>query len=263
MPASDHRITSQPLLRTQPDCGRVRLCLVIACLAACGCGGIGRNDNAAGVQLYQQGNYLGAVDHFQQALAKQPGNADCFYNLGATYHQQSKLFGRPADLQTAEQYYHLCLARNPNHEACQRGLAVLLVEEDRREEAMAQLQQWAQRQPSNPNPQIEMARLCQEHGDVREAENHLIDSLAIAPDNPRALVALGQIRESEGDASQALSNYSRALAIDPRQPTVATRAATLSAAQAGTSRLAAMPTSPVPLSPAAYVAPTPPGNVSR
>ena len=77
------------------------------------------------------------------------------------------------------------------------------------------------------------------------------------------LVALGQIRESEGDASQALSNYSRALAIDPRQPTVATRAATLSAAQAGTSRLAAMPTSPLPLSPAAYVAPTPPGNVSR
>ena len=263
MPTPDHRITSPLLLRTQPCRGSVRLCLVLACLAACGCGGIGRNDNAAGVQLYQQGNYLGAVDHFQQALAKQPGNADCFYNLGATYHQQSKLFGRPADLQTAEQYYHLCLARNPNHEACQRGLAVLLVEEDRRDEAMAQLQQWAQRQPGNPNPQIEMARLCQEHGDVREAENHLIDSLAIAPDNPRALVALGQIRESEGDASQALSNYSRALAIDPRQPTVATRAATLSASQAGTSRLAAMPASPVPLSPAAYVAPTPPGNVSR
>jgi tetratricopeptide (TPR) repeat protein len=250
MPAADHSIT-------------IPVFICVACLAATGCGGIARNDNAAGVQLYQQGNYLGAVNHFQQALAKQPGNADCFYNLGATYHQQSKLFGRPADLQTAEQYYHLCLARNPNHEACQRGLAVLLVEENRRDEAMAQLQQWAQRQPANPNPQIEMARLCQEHGDLREAENHLIDSLAIAPDNPRAMVALGQIRESQGDASQAIADYSLALAVDPQQPTVAARAASLSASQAGASRWAAMPSSPAPLSPAEYAAPTPPGNASR
>jgi tetratricopeptide (TPR) repeat protein len=85
-----------------------------------------KTDNAEGVKLYQQGNYLGAVNSFQQALAKQPGNPDTFYNLGATYHQQAKLFGREADQQTAEQYYHLCLARNPSHEACQRALAVLL-----------------------------------------------------------------------------------------------------------------------------------------
>ncbi|MFM9195726.1 MAG: tetratricopeptide repeat protein [Planctomycetia bacterium] len=239
-----------------------RFGVVMACVAACGCGGIATNDNAAGVKLYQQGNYLGAVNHFQQALAKQPGNADCFYNLGATYHQQAKLFGRPADLQTAEQYYHLCLTRNPNHDACQRGLAVLLVEENRRDEAMAQLQQWAQRQPGNANPQIEMARLCQEHGDLKEAENHLVDSLAIDPDNPRALVALGQIREAEGQASQALSNYSRALAIDPRQPTVAARAASLSATQAGTSRVASLPPAPAPPSPAVYAAPAM-GNAAR
>lgn len=227
-----------------------------------GCGGLSRNDNAAGVQLYQQGNYLGAVSHFQQALAKQPGNADCFYNLGATYHQQAKLFGRPADLQTAEQYYHLCLARNPNHEACQRGLAVLLVEENRRDEAVAQLAQWAQRQPGNPQPHIEMARLCQEHGDLREAENHLVDSLAIDPNNPRALVALGQLRESSGDPAQALANYSRSLAIDPRQPTVVARAAALSASSAGGPRMAALPPSAPAVASAGYV-PPPPGNASR
>jgi tetratricopeptide (TPR) repeat protein len=263
MPTLDHASTTAATPRPGVVCAVGWLSLALACLVLSGCGGIVKNDNAAGVQLYQQGNYLAAVNHFQQALAKQPGNADCFYNLGATYHQQAKLFGRPADLQTAEQYYHLCLARNPNHEACQRGLAVLLVEEDRRDEAMAQLQQWAQRQPGNPNPQIEMARLCQEHGDLREAENHLIDSLAIDPNNSRTLVALGQIRESEGETSQALSNYTRALAIDPRQPSVAARAATLSAAQTGTSRLAALPPSAPPVSSAVYAAPPPPGNGSR
>jgi tetratricopeptide (TPR) repeat protein len=258
MPAAHHSIT-------------IPVVICFACLAATGCGGIARNDNAAGVQLYQQGNYLGAVNHFQQALAKQPGNADCFYNLGATYHQQSKLFGRPADLQTAEQYYHLCLARNPNHDACQRGLAVLLVEEDRRDEAMAQLQQWAQRQPENPNPQIEMGRLCQEHGDLREAENHLIDSLAIAPNNPRAMAALGQIRQSQGATLQAVASPAGAIGGDPQPPTVVARAASLSASQTGGSQWTTMPSSGVSspassaatLSPAVYAAPTPPGNASR
>ena len=187
-----------------------------------------RNENAEGVKLYQQGNYLGAVSHFQQALAQQPGSPDCFYNLGATYHQQSKLLGRPADMQTAEQYYHLCLARNPNHQACQRAMAVLLVEENRSAEAVALLQDWSRRDPTNPDPQIELARLCQEHGDVREAENHLIDALAIDPANPRALVALGHLRESAGDSGQALANYSRALAVDGQQPVVAARVASLS-----------------------------------
>ena len=192
-----------------------------------------RNENAEGVKLYQQGNYLGAVSHFQQALAQQPGSPDCFYNLGATYHQQSKLLGRPADMQTAEQYYHLCLARNPNHQACQRAMAVLLVEENRSAEAVALLQDWSRRDPANPDPQIELARLCQEHGDMREAENHLIDALAIDPANPRALVALGHLREATGDSGQALANYSRALAADGQQPVVAARVASLSAGNAG------------------------------
>lgn len=215
--------------------------LLVTALVACvgpGCGWIARNDNAEGVRLYQQGNYKGAVDHFQQALARQPGSPDCFYNLGATYHQQAKLFGRPADMQTAEQYYHLCLARNPSHEACQRALAVLLVEQNRSGEAMASLQEWARREPANPNPQIELARLCQEHGDARQAENHLIDALAADPNNTRALVALGQLREANGDPSQALQNYSRALAVDGRQPTVAAKVASLNGSGSTTGTVA-------------------------
>jgi tetratricopeptide (TPR) repeat protein len=214
---------------------------ILLAMLALGCGGMNRNDTAQGVQLYQQGNYLGAVNHFQEALARQPGNPDCFYNLGATYHQQAKVFGNPADRQVAEQYYHLCLARNPDHVACQRALAVLLVEDSRGEEAVANLQNWAAARPANPQPHIELARLAEEHGDVREAENQLIDALAIDPNNSRALVALGQLREAACDPAQAVANYSRALAVDPQQPVVAARVATLAGAQATGSRVAAVP----------------------
>ncbi len=202
---------------------------------------MGRNDSSQGVQLYQQGNYLGAVNHFQQALARQPGNPDCFYNLGATYHQQAKVFGNAADRQVAEQYYHLCLARNPDHVACQRALAVLLVEDDRGQEAVSNLQQWAASRPGNPQPHIELARLAEEYGDRREAENQLIDALKIDPNNARALVAIGQLREAAGDPAQAVANYTRSLAINPGQPAVSARVAALQSGQSGGARTAALP----------------------
>jgi len=227
---------------------------MLVALACAGCGGIGKNDNSQGVALYQQGNYLGAASHFQQALARQPGNPDCFYNLGATYHQQAKVFGRPADLQTAEQYYHLCLARNPNHEACQRALAVLLVEEKRRDDAVAQLRAWSQRQPSDPDPHIELARLSQEQGDLRQAEAELNAALAVAPNDARALVALAALREASGDRSQALAVYSRALAANPSQPVVAAKVASLQQAQAAFPPVAGGPPQPFGMPP-----PPPPG----
>lgn len=244
---------------------RCRMAGMLLAAACAGCGGMAKTDNAEGVKLYQQGNYLGAVNSFQQALAKQPGNPDTFYNLGATYHQQAKLFGREADQQTAEQYYHLCLARNPSHEACQRALAVLLVEEKRNDEAVTQLNAWAQSQPTNPAPHIELARLAQEHGNVQEAENQLIDALAIDPNNTRALVALGSLRESAGDPAQALANYSRALAADPQQPAVAAKMASLQASQAAAYRTAALPPPPPPMPVAPLQAPlqAPPGNAGR
>ena len=252
----------------------MRLALVISSVllvaAALGCKPMGGNESTQGVQLYQQGNYLGAVNSFQEALARQPGNPDCFYNLGATYHQQAKVFSSSADRQVAEQYYHLCLARNPDHVACQRALAVLLVEENRGPEAVSNLQSWAVARPTNPQPHIELARLAEEHGDLREAENQLVDALALDPSNPRALVALGQLRETAGDSAQAVANYSRALAVDPQQPVVAARVATLSSQAPAGVAVASLPppAGGIVAQPAAppgpvAAAPLPPGMPAR
>jgi tetratricopeptide (TPR) repeat protein len=196
------------------------LMAVAGAMTAAGCGSVARRENAKGVQLYQQGNYQGAVNAFQKALARDPGSPDGFYNIGATYHQQAKLFARPQDMQLAEQYYRLCLARNPEHASCQRALSVLLVEEQRQGEAVANLEAWASRSPANPDPRIELARLCEENGNLPEAENHLIDALAVSPGNPRALVALGHLREEAGLSGQALANYAQALSVDGSQPVV-------------------------------------------
>ncbi len=195
--------------------------------ACTGCAWTAHSDNVAGVGFFEQGNYAAAVQKFQRAVEADPSDADSYYNLAATYHRQGKLGNQPAQLQQAETYYHLCLDRNPDHRDCYRGLAVLLVEENRADDAFSLIQRWGERSPSSPDPKVELARLFQEFGDKTAAQAHLQDALTIAPDNARALAALGKLKEESGDPTQALSVYQRSLASNRFQPEVEARVATL------------------------------------
>ena len=195
-----------------------------------GCGGFAsRGQNSQGVRLFEQARYQEAIQRFQQSMDSDPKNPDGYYNLAATYHRLGTINRSQADLTRAEQYYHLCLDRAANHRDCYRGLAVLLAEQDRSEEAFRLIEGWATQSPGLPEPKIEMARLLEEFGDAESAKQQLTDVLAIDDKNPTALAALGRLREQTGDPAQALAAYQRALWYDRFQPEVAARVASLQA----------------------------------
>ncbi len=202
---------------------------IVALAAVCfsGCEMMSHSDNIAGVQLYEQGNYAAAMQKFQLAVQNDPNDADSYYNLGATYHRLGKMYKRPTDLQQAETNYHLCLDKNPDHKDCYRGLAVLLVEQNRSNDAFALVQQWGERNPSSPDAKIELARLFQEFGDKKASMAHLQEAIALDPNNPRALAALGKMKEESGDPTQALAIYQRSLASNRFQPELSARVAAL------------------------------------
>jgi tetratricopeptide (TPR) repeat protein len=203
------------------------------CAAAIGCSWSAQNANLTGVQMFQQGQYQAADSYFRQAIQADHNNADGYYNLAANFHRQWKLHNRQSDLQQAETNYQQCIVRNPNHVDCYRGWAVLMVEQERAQDAFNLLEQWAASAPVNPEPRIELARLYEEFGDKEAAKNRLIDAVALAPDNPRALAALGKLREESGDPVQALANYQRSLGFNRNQPEVAARVAALQAVGIG------------------------------
>lgn len=211
---------SHPKLVTRLNKSACRNSLGLLCLAAAALGTSGctqmmaSGQNANGVRLHQQGFYQGAVERFQQAILTDPANADGYYNLAATYHQLGKTQNNESFLQQAESYYHQCLDRNANHRDCYRGLAVLLVEQERSEDAVRLLEGWAQKSPALADPRIELARISEEFGDKDAALKHLQDALALEPSNSRALVALGHVQEELGNQAQALANYQRALSLD-------------------------------------------------
>lgn len=198
-----------------------------AVMLASGCGLNSQAQNASGVRLYQQGFYQGAQQRFQQAIQNDPTNADSYYNMAASYHKLAAQTQQATDLEQAESYYNLCLDYNPNHRDCYRGLAVLLSEQGRSEEAFRLMEGWALRNPAMADPKIELARLFQEYGDKEASQQHLLEALTVEPNNARALAALGKLREEAGQPEQALAVYQRSLMNNRFQPEVAARVATL------------------------------------
>lgn len=206
----------------------VALLAGLALASAIGCSNFAaQGRNAEGVRLYQQGRYHEALRQFQESTYTDPMKPDGYYNLAATHHRLGLLEGRQSDLDQAETYYNQCLDRDPNHRDCYRGLAVLLAEQGRNEEAFRLLEGWVDRQPGAADAKIELARLFEEFGDRPAAKEHLIDALAVEPDNPRALAALGKVREDMGEPGQAMVDYQRSLWHDRFQPQVASRIAAL------------------------------------
>jgi tetratricopeptide (TPR) repeat protein len=190
--------------------------------------------NAEGVKLYQQGQYQLAARQFEQAIANDPHAADGYYNLGSTYHRMAKLNNKPEDWKQAEDTYNLCLDRNPNHRDCHRALAVMLVEENRSEQAMRLLETWANNNPTSSDPKVELARLSQEFGNASASREYLLEALAINPYDPRALSAMGRVHEDSGNQQQALATYQRSLDNNSFQPDVQARVAALRQAGATT-----------------------------
>jgi tetratricopeptide (TPR) repeat protein len=226
-------------------------------LSSTGCSNIqSQAANVEGVKLYQQGNYQQASDRFQQAIAQNPRSPEGYYNLAASLHKTGTLYNRPNDLQQAENLYNQCLERDPNHTECYRGLAVLLNQTNRKEEAFKLLNHWSGANPKSADPKIELARLLEETGQQEQAKEQLVGALTIDPHNARALTALARLRDQQGDHMQALANYQRSLNENRFQPEVQARVAQLQGAMSAPGGTALGP----PTDPRTAAAATPPAR---
>jgi tetratricopeptide (TPR) repeat protein len=197
--------------------------LLLVGFTGCRWGAVGQN--TVGVQLYQQGRLAEALQQFEAAKLTDPKNPDTYYNLASTYHRMGVAQKDPKLIEQAESLYNQCLDMAPNHAACHRGLAVMLVESNRSDKAFTLLKKWASENPQLSDPQIELAKLHQEFNQTSVAEQMLDEVLGRDPNNAVAWSARGQLREKNGDIAQARQNYLQSLSLNAAQPEVYQRLA--------------------------------------
>jgi len=198
--------------------------LLTSFLIACGgCNWSAARQNTLGRQAFLSGQYSQAINQFQQALNREPGNADALYNMGVTYFTLGKQARNNQWIGQGEQLLRQAIAQNDQHVDAHRSLAVLLVESGRQNNAVELLNTWKQRHPESSEPLVELARIYQEFGDQNQATNLLANALQIDGTNTRALKAMGHVRELQGQYNLALDNYLRSYQLDSRQLDVASK----------------------------------------
>jgi len=191
-------------------CVSALFCIVLSM----GCNATTQRQNMLGKAAFDRGDHSQAINAFQQALNRDPKNADAYYNLAACYYQlgvgkQNKQF-----IDQAEQLYRQAIANNDKHIDAHRGLSAMLIETGREKFAFDLLEGWRQRYPQSAEPLVEIARLYQEYGDNRRATDLLADALRNDSRNVRALKAMGHVREVQGENQLALENYLRAMQVN-------------------------------------------------
>jgi Tfp pilus assembly protein PilF len=172
--------------------------------------------NAEGVELLARRDFAGAQDRFQAALALQPADSMTHYNLANAAHQNG-------NLELAERSYQASLKLQPDYGPCRHGLALLLLQQNRGDEARNLVESWLAEKPMLADAQAEYGWWLRQGGDLPAAQVRLQKALEIDPHNVRALTELGIIYEAYAYPDRAKSLYQRVLRKEPNQPEVIAR----------------------------------------
>ena len=201
---------------------------------------------AKGVALHQSGDILGAVEAYQDVLAREPERIDARSNLGAAFVR----LGRYED---AVSEYRRALALDPGLAAVRFNLALALYKSARVEEASRELEQVVQADPKNTKALLLLADCeLQAGNDARVVEllsplegelgqdrlfcyllgnalirrneflrgQTFIDRLLREGDTAPARQLMGVAHLRRQDAASARPELQRAAQLDPRLPSV-------------------------------------------
>lgn len=182
--------------------------------------------NDDGRRLFQNGDFAGARDSFQAALAIKPNDPGLLFNLGQCYERLAV----PA---RAEELYRQSLQRAADNSACRFALVAVQVRQGKKAEAAQIIAEWLTREPKRAAAYATDGWYWHQAGDLPRAQARLQQALELDPHDTLALTELGRVYEEMKRPDRAIALYERALAQDPKQADLTNRINFLLAKGAG------------------------------
>jgi Tfp pilus assembly protein PilF len=162
-----------------------------------------------GLQLSGRGQYLAAIEQFEQALAGDPADTRVLFALGNT----ARALGMA---EPAEQFFRQVLALEPQRLEALVNLANLLRAGGQFDAAIALLDPALARMPDSAELNLTLGSAWREKGDIAQAIVFTRAALAARPDYAPALSNLADLLCDEGERAEALALYDRAIKTEPK-----------------------------------------------
>lgn len=172
--------------------------------------------NNLGDALRSQKCFSEARNAYAEAWRLDASQIELLYKLGAVDHDLY-LSGRD-DLELlaeAEIHFRKFLVNRPDSVDAHLGLAKVLYDRDRYDDAIAEFRQAIACGPQNTEILLTLGLVLQSHEDLDEAEKCYLQAIEVDPTLAAAHNNLGAIARKLGDSEQAISHFKRAIAEDP------------------------------------------------
>ena len=169
-----------------------------------------------GRNLQQQGQFRGAIECYERAIAIDPNNSIAYSNLGVIKQQQGELVEAIAN-------YRQALAIEPNLAEVLSNLGSALADAGETTEAIAAYDRALILNPNCAEALINLGLAREVQGELAEAINCYQQAIQLNPNSAEAYLNLGIALEKQGDKegearefyAEAIANYQRAIAIHP------------------------------------------------
>ena len=132
----------------------------------------------------QQGKFRESAELYRKALALRPGDAEIFCDMGYSFYLQRRWAEADANLKQA-------IALNPDLQRAHNNLALLLMRDNRREEALAEFRKGGS-SPSQAHMNLAFALTMDQRWESAREEYER--ALALDPASPLAKERLGQLK---------------------------------------------------------------------
>lgn len=172
--------------------------------------------NNLGDALRSQKCFEEARSTYVEALRLDASQIELLYKLGAVEHDLFLNGQKDLELLTAaEAHYREFLTIRPDSADAHLGLAKVLYDQDRYDDAIAEFWQAISCAPKNAENLLTLGLVLQSHEDLDEAAKCYLQAISLDPTMAAAHNNLGAIARKQGDSDQAISRFKRAIAEDP------------------------------------------------
>lgn len=164
---------------------------------------------------YNENRFEEAVNAFRQALKLSPENVKAEDNLGLSYEGLGRREEAEKAYRDAIRWQSQLLQQNPGPYL---DLGILLVEQNRPQDAIPYLQQAVQISPKDPKAHERLGRAYERLDRLSEAQAELEKAVEASPNDGALHYVLGQIYRRQGIKDKAQAEFEKSTELKSIQP---------------------------------------------
>jgi len=168
---------------------------------------------------YAENHFDEAIGIFRKCLALSPHDLRAEYNLGLSYEGLGRNDDAAAAYRTAIAWQQNAATQDPQPYL---DLGILLLEENKPNDALPLLQKAVALDPRNPRAHEQLAQAWEQLRNLPTADSEMKAAVALAPDVPSLHFEMGRILQREGRSAQAKIEFDRCAALNATHSTDAT-----------------------------------------